>query len=162
MSAHELMIINAHKAFHVTSVLSYFIAALLVIGGAPVVFAQEKEANFAGVLVSQDASPQIPASERKTFDWLIGDCEADVYEYGPARAKHTSKGEWHFSWVIEGRAIQDVWIVPKRSARMATTPLKIIVMALRFESMTLASNTRPASKCICEAIDSDPQLCQFP
>ncbi len=26
-------------------------------------------------------------------------------------------GEWHFGWVLDGRAIQDVWIVPARSAR---------------------------------------------
>lgn len=24
------------------------------------------------------------------------------------------KGEWHFGWALEGRAIQDVWIVPPR------------------------------------------------
>jgi hypothetical protein len=23
-------------------------------------------------------------------------------------------GEWHFGWALEGRAIQDVWIVPRR------------------------------------------------
>jgi hypothetical protein len=27
------------------------------------------------------------------------------------------QGEWHFGWVLEGRAIQDVWIAPKRSLR---------------------------------------------
>jgi len=55
------------------------------------------------------------------FDWLIGDWEADVYDYGPEGAKHVSKGEWHFRWVLEGRAVQDVWIVPKRSERKQTT-----------------------------------------
>ena len=24
------------------------------------------------------------------------------------------KGEWHFGWALEGRAVQDVWIVPPR------------------------------------------------
>ena len=27
------------------------------------------------------------------------------------------KGEWHFGWVLEGRAILDVWIAPRRSLR---------------------------------------------
>lgn len=28
-----------------------------------------------------------------------------------------AKGEWHFAWVLEGRAVQDVWIVPSRAER---------------------------------------------
>jgi hypothetical protein len=29
-------------------------------------------------------------------------------------------GEAHFGWVLEGRAVQDVWIMPRRSERAAT------------------------------------------
>ncbi len=29
-------------------------------------------------------------------------------------ATRRRKGEWHFGWALEGRAIQDVWIVPPR------------------------------------------------
>ena len=29
-------------------------------------------------------------------------------------------GEWHFSWILEGRAIQDNWICPKISERNST------------------------------------------
>jgi hypothetical protein len=29
------------------------------------------------------------------------------------------KGEAHFGWVLEGRAVQDVWIMPRRSERTA-------------------------------------------
>jgi hypothetical protein len=56
------------------------------------------------------------------YDWLIGDWEADVYDYQADGSKKNNTGEWHFSWVLEGRAIQDVWIVPKVSARSAGTP----------------------------------------
>jgi hypothetical protein len=28
-----------------------------------------------------------------------------------------AQGEWHFAWVLEGRAVQDVWIVPPRAER---------------------------------------------
>ena len=30
------------------------------------------------------------------------------------------KGEAHFAWVLEGRAVQDVWIMPRRSDRGGT------------------------------------------
>ena len=29
-------------------------------------------------------------------------------------ASRRRKGEWHFGWALEGRAVQDVWIVPPR------------------------------------------------
>jgi hypothetical protein len=28
-----------------------------------------------------------------------------------------AEGEWHFAWVLEGRAVQDIWIVPSRLER---------------------------------------------
>jgi hypothetical protein len=32
-------------------------------------------------------------------------------------------GEWHFGWALEGRAIQDVWIVPAPLASYVTATL---------------------------------------
>jgi hypothetical protein len=32
------------------------------------------------------------------------------------------RGEWHFGWILEGRAIQDVLISPPRDARTADEP----------------------------------------
>ena len=59
------------------------------------------------------------AAKMTLYDALIGDWEADVIDYLPDGTKLTGKGEWHFAWVLEGRAIQDVWISPKRSERNA-------------------------------------------
>jgi hypothetical protein len=48
---------------------------------------------------------------------FVGSWDLDVThfpDHAPARRR---KGEWHFGWALEGRAIQDVWIVPPRSER---------------------------------------------
>src|SRR5262245_35593050 len=55
------------------------------------------------------------------YGWLVGGWEATVYDYAPNGTPHESSGEWHFGWVLEGRAIQDVWIAPPRSQRKAKT-----------------------------------------
>ena len=57
-----------------------------------------------------------PASDRAQkmglYGWLIGRWEMDAAVYGDDGAKHIARGEIHFGWVLEGRAIQDVWILP--------------------------------------------------
>jgi hypothetical protein len=58
------------------------------------------------------------------YGWLIGSWEADVYDYSADGTSHESSGEWHFGRVLEGRAIQDVWIAPPRSQRNTKTMSK--------------------------------------
>jgi len=48
------------------------------------------------------------------YAWLIGSWELDVTGHLPDGKTRRRPGEWHFGWVLEGRAIQDVWIVPAR------------------------------------------------
>src|SRR5262249_10344479 len=57
-----------------------------------------------------------PAADRadkmKVYDWLIGHWTMDAIVYRDDGTKHEGPGEIHFGWVLEGRAIQDVWILP--------------------------------------------------
>jgi hypothetical protein len=46
------------------------------------------------------------------YAWLIGRWETDAAVYGDDGMKHTGRGEIHAGWALEGRAIQDVWILP--------------------------------------------------
>jgi hypothetical protein len=58
------------------------------------------------------------ADKLMQFGRLVGswDIEGRFYdEAGNVTKEHT--GEWHFGWVLEGRAIQDVLICPPRHAR---------------------------------------------
>ena len=41
----------------------------------------------------------------------------EVDDYQTENPPRRSKGEVHFAWVLEGRAVQDVWIVPRREER---------------------------------------------
>lgn len=50
------------------------------------------------------------------YDRLLGDWSVDVVDH-LAAGQRRARGEVHFAWVLEGRAIQDVWIVPERAAR---------------------------------------------
>jgi len=52
-----------------------------------------------------------------TYGWLVGSWDLDVRRLGSRGAEHTSSGEVHFAWVLEGRAMQDVWIMPRRRER---------------------------------------------
>jgi hypothetical protein len=57
-----------------------------------------------------------PASDRAgkmgLYGWLIGDWEMDAVVDADHGTAHNGKGEIHFAWVLEGKAIQDVWILP--------------------------------------------------
>ena len=46
------------------------------------------------------------------YGWLVGRWDMDAVVYREDGSKHTGRGEIHFGWVLEGRAIQDVWILP--------------------------------------------------
>jgi len=51
------------------------------------------------------------------YGWLIGAWEMDVLAHDENGATHKGAGEVHFGWVLEGRAVQDVWILPVRDPR---------------------------------------------
>ncbi len=85
--------------------------------------AQEKEAkqekgDFLAALAAPGRSPEIPESA-DAYGWLIGSWELDVFDYPADGAVRRSQGEVHFGWMLEGRAVQDVWIMPRRSERTA-------------------------------------------
>jgi hypothetical protein len=62
-----------------------------------------------------------PASDRAgrmdLYGRFIGSWDLDVVEFRDDGTTRRRAGEWHFGWVLEGRAIQDVWIVPPRGQR---------------------------------------------
>jgi hypothetical protein len=45
---------------------------------------------------------------------FVGSWDLDVVQFPENGVSRRRKGEWHFGWALEGRAVQDVWIVPPR------------------------------------------------
>lgn len=57
-----------------------------------------------------------PAADRaeklSLYGRFIGDWEFDALVHRADGGEHRGRGEIHFAWVLDGRAIQDVWILP--------------------------------------------------
>jgi hypothetical protein len=62
-----------------------------------------------------------PASDRveklQLYGRFIGDWDAKIVTHGPGGVRHEGSCEIHFGWVLEGRAIQDVWMIPRLNER---------------------------------------------
>jgi catechol 2,3-dioxygenase-like lactoylglutathione lyase family enzyme len=76
-------------------------------------FRPHSQNSFAEALIAARPSLELEA-HADDLAWLIGGWRAIVRDYDDAGVVEESSGEWWFSCVLEGRAMQDVWIVPPR------------------------------------------------
>jgi hypothetical protein len=67
--------------------------------------------SFIDALHSSGPAPD-RADKVDLYGWLIGRWEMDAVIHRDDGTTHSGRGEIHFGWVLEGRAIQDVWILP--------------------------------------------------
>lgn len=78
-------------------------------------------------------------TETALFGQFIGSWDVDVI-YHDADGPRTRTGEWVFGWVLEGRAIQDVWRVPAfHDAQRTGAPLFGYGTTLRFYDAALGA-----------------------
>jgi hypothetical protein len=76
-----------------------------------------RHADIHAVLAAAGRSPEIPELA-DAYGWFVGDWELSILRYwGRDVAARGIKGEVHAGWVLEGRAVQDVWIMPRRPER---------------------------------------------
>jgi hypothetical protein len=78
---------------------------------------------FVAALISSDRAagraPLLPAAA-DLYGWLVGSWTLEVRHYaGVEVAALDLRGELHAGRVLEGRGVQDVWIMPPRGARAA-------------------------------------------
>jgi len=73
--------------------------------------------NFFSVISAEGRSSEIP-EEHDVYGWLVGSWDLEVLHYKALDVRSQRiTGEVHFGWVLEGRAIQDVWIMPRVADR---------------------------------------------
>jgi hypothetical protein len=75
--------------------------------------------DFRAALVAGRRSDEI-AESADVYGWLVGSWHLDVLHYWAADVSARGlTGEVHAAWVLEGRAVQDIWIMPRRPERTA-------------------------------------------
>lgn len=67
-----------------------------------------------------------PAADRADklhlYGQFVGAWAFDATIHRDDGTRHEDRGEIHFGWVLAGRAIQDVWILPSRAERAKRPP----------------------------------------
>lgn len=77
--------------------------------------------SFIDALHSDGPAPD-RADKMDLYGRFVGRWEMDALHHRDDGSTQRSRGEIHFGWVLEGRAIQDVWIVPDRNTRARAAP----------------------------------------
>src|SRR5947207_6313898 len=72
-------------------------------------------------LAAAGRSPEIPEA-MDLYGWFVGSWELDVVGHDDDGTVVHSTGEAHCAWVLEGRAVQDVFINPRRPDRGPDSP----------------------------------------
>jgi hypothetical protein len=119
------------------------------------------------ILGSAGPNPGL-GDESQTFDRLVGAWDADFSFHRDDGTVSHKKGELHFGWVMDGRAIQDLWIgyptqgQKERSIgttiRFFDTKLKqwrIIFINPQFNYIVTAQGGREGDRIVFHGLDTD-------
>ena len=80
--------------------------------------------DFLTLLPASERSQEIPQSD-DAYGWLVGSWDLDVLHYWATDVSARGlKAEAHFAWILEGRVMQDLWIMPPTSQRTANLDKK--------------------------------------
>lgn len=72
--------------------------------------------SFLEGLIASGPAPE-HADKLMLYGQFVGDWRAETSEYAPDGTVTRSHWDIRFDWVLEGRAIQDLWITPVRDER---------------------------------------------
>jgi uncharacterized protein len=77
--------------------------------------------GFVDALLTDGPSPEL-GEAASVFGFLVGGWNASIRDIDTDGTVRIGRGEWWFFWVLEGRALQDVWISPPRKERAQPRP----------------------------------------
>ena len=72
--------------------------------------------SFAQVLHAAGPDPAL-GPKLELYSWLVGQWDMAVTTLPEDGTTHSGRGEIHAGWVLQGRAIQDVWTIPRLTDR---------------------------------------------
>src|SRR5215211_3119318 len=73
-------------------------------------------ASFPRVLHADGPDPERKA-KLGLYSWLVGRWEMEITTILEDGSTHAGRGEIHAGWILQGRAIQDVWMIPRLQER---------------------------------------------
>jgi hypothetical protein len=79
---------------------------------------------FIGSLIASGPHPSLGA-HAETYGRVIGSWIGEIENHMLPGSVAEGSIEAHFAWVLEGRAVQDVWITPARGERFAPPGAKL-------------------------------------
>lgn len=85
---------------------------------------------FSALLLSD--GPGSTAVDHELFGQFVGSWDLEVTWFKDRKPESRARGEWHFAWVLGGRAIQDIWIVPPLAEQRDGAPVYEYGTSLRF------------------------------
>jgi hypothetical protein len=62
------------------------------------------------------------AAKLQLYGQFVGSWDLGIDFHPPGAATIRAEAEWHFDWVLDGKAVQDVWIFPARRLRATPAP----------------------------------------
>jgi hypothetical protein len=86
------------------------IALLAVLGLCPSTRGSAAQAQSDMLAALGASGPHAAVAASKAFDGVIGAWDFDCTIYPEDGGTYEFKGEWIFDWVLDGTAIQDVWM----------------------------------------------------
>ena len=75
-----------------------------------------RQIDFPAVLHAEGPEREC-ADALQLYGRFVGSWDAEITAHGGDGISHRADGEIHFGWILQGRAIQDVWMIPRFADR---------------------------------------------